>query len=230
MEDKEMTQTEEEIEINLGELFQLLKQNIKMIVISILIGIIVLGIMTVFFIDKKYESTSKLFLKPDVTEGITDYTQINSNNLMVNNYIEMLKGNNIQSQAADELNMETSKVKAALTISNQANTQIISITATTTDPELSKQIVDAVVKVFRKEVKETLNVNNIAVVDQAEVATAPVSPNLKINLIIGALLGGFISVGYLFIKFMLDTHIHNKEEAEKYLGIPMLGSIPYFED
>lgn len=230
MEDKEMTQTEEEIEINLGELFQLLKQNIKMIVISILIGIIVLGIMTVFFINKKYESTSKLFLKPDVTEGITDYTQINSNNLMVNNYIEMLKGNNIQSQAADELNMETNEVKAALTISNQTNTQIISITATTTDPELSKQIVDAVVKVFRKEVKETLNVNNIAVVDQAEVATAPVSPNLKMNLIIGALLGGFISVGYLFIKFMLDTHIHNKEEAEKYLGIPMLGSIPYFED
>ncbi len=230
MENKEMMQTEEEIEINLGELFQLLKQNIKMIVISILIGIIVLGIMTVFFINKKYESTSKLFLKPDVTEGITDYTQINSNNLMVNNYIEMLKGNNIQSQAADELNMETSEVNAALTISNQTNTQIISITATTTDPELSKQIVDAVVKVFRKEVKETLNVNNIAVVDQAEVATAPVSPNLKMNLIIGALLGGFISVGYLFIKFMLDTHIHNKEEAEKYLGIPMLGSIPYFED
>ena len=230
MVDKEMMQTEEEIEINLGELFQLLKQNIKMIVISILIGIIVLGIMTVFFINKKYESTSKLFLKPDVTEGITDYTQINSNNLMVNNYIEMLKGNNIQSQAADELNMETSKVNAALTISNQTNTQIISITATTTDPELSKQIVDAVVKVFRKEVTETLNVNNIAVVDQAEVATAPVSPNLKMNLIIGALLGGFISVGYLFIKFMLDTHIHNKEEAEKYLGIPMLGSIPYFED
>lgn len=230
MVDKEMMQTEDEIEINLGELFQLLKQNIKMIVISILIGIIVLGIMTVFFINKKYESTSKLFLKPDVTEGITDYTQINSNNLMVNNYIEMLKGNNIQSQAADELNMETNEVKAALTISNQTNTQIISITATTTDPELSKQIVDAVVKVFRKEVKETLNVNNIAVVDQAEVATAPVSPNLKMNLIIGALLGGFISVGYLFIKFMLDTHIHNKEEAEKYLGIPMLGSIPYFED
>ena len=230
MVDKEMMQTEDEIEINLGELFQLLKQNIKMIVISILIGIIVLGIMTVFFINKKYESTSKLFLKPDVTEGITDYTQINSNNLMVNNYIEMLKGNNIQSQAAKELNMETSEVNAALTISNQTNTQIISITATTTDPELSKQIVDAVVKVFRKEVKETLNVNNIAVVDQAEVATAPVSPNLKINLIIGALLGGFISVGYLFIKFMLDTHIHNKEEAEKYLGIPMLGSIPYFED
>lgn len=50
------------------------------------------------------------------------------------------------------------------------------------------------------------------------------------NLVIGALLGAFASIGYLFIKFMLDTRIHNKEDAEKYLGVPCLGSIPYFED
>lgn len=230
MVEQEIMKNEDEIEINLGELFALLKAQYKLIIISILTMSIIAGVITVFFISRKYQSTASIYPKPEVTEGMVDYTQINANSLMVNNYIEMLKGNNIQSQAAKELNMETSEVNAALTISNQTNTQIISITATTTDPELSKQIVDAVVKVFRKEVKETLNVNNIAVVDQAEVATAPVSPNLKMNLIIGALLGGFISVGYLFIKFMLDTHIHNKEEAEKYLGIPMLGSIPYFED
>lgn len=230
MTENEMIQNDEEIEINLGELFQVLKTNLKLIIISVLIGILVLGIITVFFINKKYESTSKLFLKPDVTEGVTDYTQINSNNLMVNNYVEMLKGNNIQSQAAKSLDMERSDIQNALTISNETNTQIITITAKTTDPEESKKIVDATVNAFTKEAKETLNVNNITVVDQAEVATAPVSPNLKMNLVIGALLGGFVSVGFLFIKFMLDTHIHNKEEAEKYLGIPMLGSIPYYED
>lgn len=86
------------------------------------------------------------------------------------------------------------------------------------------------VSTFKKEAKETLNINNITTVDQAEVATSPVSPSLKMNLVIGALLGAFASIGYLFIKFMLDTRIHNKEDAEKYLGVPCLGSIPYFED
>lgn len=226
----ETIKNEDEIEINLGELFQLLKSNIKMIIISVLSCIVIFAVVTIFVINKKYESTSRLFLKPDVTEGIADYSQINSNNLMVNNYVEMLKGNNIQSQAANQLSLNIKEISSSLKIENETNTQIISITAKTKDPELSKKIVDSIVSIFTKEAKETLNVNNITVVDQSEIATEPVSPSLKINLMIGALIGAVLSVGYLFIKFMLDTHIHNKEEAEKYLGIPMLGSIPYFEE
>lgn len=230
MTDNEILKNEEEIEINLGELFQILKKNIRMIIISILICTMLLGIITVFILNKKYESTTRLFLKPDVTEGIADYSQINSNNLMVNNYVEMIKGNNIQGIAANELNMDVKELNSCLSVTNETDTQIISITAKTTDPALSKDIVDAVVETFTKEAKEKLNVNNITVVDEAEIATEPVSPSLKLNLAIGALLGAFLSIGYLFIKFMLDTHIHNKEEVEKYLGIPCLGSVPYFEE
>lgn len=230
MTDNEILKSEDEIEINLGELFQVLKKNIKLIIISILLCTVLLGIVTVFVINKKYESTARLFLKPDVTEGIADYSQINSNNLMVNNYVEMIKGNNIQGTAADKLNMEVKELNSCLSVSNETNTQIISITAKTTDPVKSKEIVDAVVETFTKEANEKLNVNNITVVDEAEIATEPISPSLKRNLLIGALLGAFLSIGYLFIKFMLDTHIHNKEEVEKYLGIPCLGSVPYFEE
>lgn len=230
MTDNEILKNEDEIEINFGEFFQLLKKNIKVIIISILLCTVLLGIVTVFVINKKYESTTRLFLKPDVTEGIADYSQINSNNLMVNNYVEMIKGNNIQGIAANELNMDVEEINSCLSVTNETDTQIISITAKTTDPALSKDIVDAVVETFTKEAKEKLNVNNITVVDEAEIATDPVSPSLKRNLLIGALLGAFLSIGYLFIKFMLDTHIHNKEEVEKYLGIPCLGSVPYFEE
>ena len=230
MTDNEILKNEDEIEINFGEFFQLLKKNIKVIIISILLCTVLLGIVTVFVINKKYESTTRLFLKPDVTEGIADYSQINSNNLMVNNYVEMIKGNNIQGIAANELNMDVEEINSCLSVTNETDTQIISITAKTTDPALSKDIVDAVVETFTKEAKEKLNVNNITVVDEAEIATDPVSPSLKRNLLIGALLGASLSIGYLFIKFMLDTHIHNKEEVEKFLGIPCLGSVPYFEE
>jgi len=201
-----------------------------MIIISTLVCAIIAGIVTIFFISKKYESTARIYPKPEVTEGIVDYTQINANNLMVNNYVEMLKGNNIQSQVADKLDLTVAQIKGNVSIVNETNTQIIAITAKTNDPELSKKIVDQMVSTFKKEAKETLNINNITTVDQAEVATSPVSPSLKMNLVIGALLGAFASIGYLFIKFMLDTRIHNKEDAEKYLGVPCLGSIPYFED
>lgn len=230
MTEQEMMKNEDEIEINLGELFALLKSKYKMIIISILVTTIITGVITVFFINRKYESTASIYPKPEVTEGMVDYTQINANNLMVNNYIEMLKGNNIQSQVAESLDITPDEISECVSITNQANTQIISISATTTDPKLSKNIVDELVATFKKEAKNTLNINNISTIDQAQIADTPVSPNLKINLVIGALIGSFLSVGYIFVKFMLDTHIHNKEEAEKYLGIPCLGSIPYFDN
>lgn len=230
MGENELLRNDDEVEINLGELFILLKNNLRMIIISVLVCTTVSAALTVFVISKKYESTARLFLKPEVTEGIADYTQITSNDKMVNNYIGMLKGNTIQKKAAKMVNLEKEEMKNTLTIASETNTQIITITAKTKDPVQSKDIVDAMVETFTTQAKETLNVTNITVVDEAEIATSPVSPSLKMNLIIGAMLGAFMSVGFLFIKFMLDTRIHNKEEAEKYLGIPSLGSIPYFED
>lgn len=221
---------DEEIVINLGDLFQLLKSKVKMITIVTLLCILVSGLVTVFLISKKYESTARIYPKAEVTAGAIDYSQINANNLMVNNYIAMIKGNNIQSIVANKLDMDVEELNQCVSVSNEANTQIISITAKTKNPELSKEIVDNLVTTFKNEAKDTLNINNITTIDQAEVPLTPASPSLKLNLLIGAFIGIFLSVGYVFITFMLDTHIHNKEEAEKYLGIPNLGSIPWFEE
>ena len=128
----------EEIEINLAELFQVLKEHLH--IISTLICAILVGAFTIFFVSKKYESTARIFPKPEVNEGIVDYSQINSNNSMTKNYVALLGGNNIQSKVAKELNVDTNVVSSALSISNETDTQIISISATTTDPQLSKKI------------------------------------------------------------------------------------------
>ena len=142
----------------------------------------------------------------------------------------LLGGNNIQSKVAKELNVDTNVVSSALSISNETDTQIISISATTTDPQLSKKIVDTTVDVFTNEVKETLNINNITTVDDAKLQTSPVSPSVPKNIVIGGLVGAILSIGIIFIRFMLDNRLHTKEDVEKYLEIPNLGVIPYFED
>lgn len=228
MNQNDVTQNEE-MEIDLGELFKFLKSKYKSIIICVLLGAVAAGLVTVFLMDRKYESAARIYPKPQVTDGVVNGTQINANNSMVNNYIEMLKGNNIQNQVADNLGISSGQVSGSVSITNVSNTQIIRISATTTDPQLSQKIVNEMIDTFTKVVGETLNVTNIAVIDEAEVPTSPVSPNLKRNIVLGALVGGAICVGIIFIRYMLDTHIHNKEEAEKYLDIPCLGSIPYYD-
>ena len=88
--------------IFLAELFHVLKEHLHIIIISTLICAILVGAFTIFFVSKKYESTARIFPKPEVNEGIVDYSQINSNNSMTKNYIALLGGNNIQSKVAKE--------------------------------------------------------------------------------------------------------------------------------
>lgn len=92
---------------------------------------------TIFFVKKQYASTARIFPKPEVNEGVVDYSQINSNNSMTKNYVALLGGNNIQSKVAKELNVDTNVVSSALLFPNETDTQIISISATTTDPQIS---------------------------------------------------------------------------------------------
>lgn len=220
----------DEVEIDLSQLFKLLKKNIRMIVILALIGVILAASATTFLIDKKYASKGSVLLKADVVNGSLDSTQVNTNKMMVNNYVELLQGNNIQDQVAKNLNITSNEVRDSLSITNTTDTQIIEISSTTVDPGLSKRIVDETINVFTALLQEKLDVSNVTIVDQPEVNANPVSPSMTKNVLIGAIAGIVISLGYLLLTYLLDTKIKNGEQAEQYLGVPLLGIIPFFED
>ena len=219
----------DEVEIDLSQLLKLLKKNIRLIIILALVGIIIAASATTFLISKKYQSQGSV-LKADVVNGSLDSTQVNTNKMMVNNYVKLLQGNNIQDQVAKNLNITSAEVRSSLSITNTTDTQIIEISSTTVDPGLSKRIVDETISVFTTLIQEKLDVTNVTIVDQPEVNPNPVSPSMVKNVIIGAVAGIVISLGYLLLTYLLDTKIKNGEQAEQYLGVPLLGIVPFFEE
>ena len=220
----------DEVEIDLSQLLKLLKKNIRLIIILALVGIIIAASATTFLISKKYQSQGSVLLKADVVNGSLDSTQVNTNKMMVNNYVKLLQGNNIQDQVAKNLNITSAEVRSSLSITNTTDTQIIEISSTTVDPGLSKRIVDETISVFTTLIQEKLDVTNVTIVDQPEVNPNPVSPSMVKNVIIGAVVGIVISLGYLLLTYLLDTKINNGEQAEQYLGVPLLGIVPFFEE
>lgn len=227
METKELN---EEMEIDLTELFQQILKNIKMVILCTLIGVLVMTGITVFLMDKKYQSTSRIYLKPEVdVTGNVDYSSVNSNNLMVNNYMSVMQSETIIDSVAEELNIESSVIKDGLSVTNETDTQIIVVSCTTQDPELSKEVVEKTVNNFFEKMKTSLSITNMEILDAPKANKTPVSPSKVKNMIIGGIVGAMISIGYIFIQFMLDKRLKSREEAEKYLGIPVLGVVPDIE-
>lgn len=224
---------EEELTIDLGQLFQLLKKNLRLIVLSMVICAVAAFAITTFLLPKKYASESSIFIVSKVNQetGTVDANALSANSKQVNNYMELIKGKNILNKVAEQLNIEDVKeVQNAISVSNKSETEIIDIKATTDDPTKSQQIVKATTEIFFKEVKDTLKIENMTVLNDPEVEETPVSPSKKMNTLIGALLGLLCSGGYVFLTYLLDKRLRTKQEAENFLGIPVLAEIPYYEE
>ncbi len=74
-----------------------------------------------------------------------------------------------------------------------------------------------------------VGLNNIAVVDRAEVPRDPFKPKLPLNLLLAGFLGIFGGVAFAFLFEHLDDTIKHGEDVERQLGLALLGVIPFLK-
>lgn len=225
----ENVENNEEVTIDLMAIFNLLKKNIAAIMaVAVLFGACTAAV-TIFAIPYKYESTARVFPKPETQSGNVDATTATANSTMVNNYVAMVEGSSICDKVDNNLGLDKDFTSKHMSVEAGTDTQIITITVTTEDAQLSKKIVDNVVSLFYSELRAKLGVTNVTTIDAAKVATKPSSPSLTVNTAVGALLGFVLSIVIIVIKYLLDTRIKSKDEAESYFDLPVMGVIPSIE-
>lgn len=231
----ENTKTEREIkmeELDLKELFNIF-WNQKMQIILIILIFIVIGIIyTVGFTTPLYSSSTTLVLaksSDDASKTNTITTSdITINQKLVSTYSEIVKSKNVMRQVQNNLNIDVDeeRLKKNVTVSSVKDTELIEITVTNEDANAAAQIANETAKVFTDKVNEIYNMDNVKVVDEAEIAEGPSNINHKKDIIIFAFIGIVVAVIYVIVLNMLDTTIKSVEEVEKLLNLPVIASIP----
>ena len=172
--------------IDLTELFRSILKHIKLIIVlCILFG--VGGFFgTKLLIAPTYTASTSIYLTPQISEsGSLDYNSQMANSKLVTNAVDLLTQNNIMSEVAKDVGLESAdSVKKLVSVTNESNTEIITISATTTDPKLSKDIANDTVSTFIRTMQKNLNVRNIEVVDKAKLSYIPSGPNVKKNTLL----------------------------------------------
>ncbi|MBD7916607.1 capsular biosynthesis protein [Clostridium sp. Sa3CUN1] len=223
----------EEQVIRLDELFDALKKRWLMILSITLIATIISAVLSFFIIKPQYEASTKVFIGKDGTES-QNYSQ--SDVLMYQNlmktYSEAIKTKDLISRSLKGVNvdLEPAQVLSDLTVETVSNTQILQIKYKNNNPQVAKVVIEEVAKEFVKTSKELVPNGNIQIIESVELPEEPVSPNKKMNIAIAFLLGLMVGVGLAFLLEFLDNTFKNKDQLERELDIPVIGTIPTVND
>ena len=90
----------------------------------------------------------------------------------------------------------------------------------------AQQIANTTSQVFQENAKDVMNVDKISIISGAVANTTPVSPNNKLNLVIGLVLGMMVGVGLAFLFELLDRTVKDEKYVTDTLGFPILGTVP----
>ncbi len=93
--------------------------------------------------------------------------------------------------------------------------------------DTNRQLYDALLQRYKEiGVAGGVGVNNISVVDTAELPTRPSSPKLLLNMAIALVLGIGLSALAAFLLEQIDQGITDPGQVEGALGVPLLGTTP----
>lgn len=202
----------DEMEIDLLELLKCLLKNIKKILICTFACGLVAFVLSAFILPKSYNSS-------------TDITIVPAGQPM--DYTSYLVGDKVLNDVSSKLKMDSASLFESIEVTRDSNNSYnYNIAVTINDPELASEVANEVVDSFKEELASELNLNGVTTVNEAQVNSVPVSPNVKKNTLIGLFIGIVGSAGVITLCFLFDKHFKNKDEVEAYLGVDVLAEIP----
>ena len=82
------------------------------------------------------------------------------------------------------------------------------------------------IKLMGEEINSDLPYETIIIHDDPVISYSPVSPNVTLNLVLGAVVGLIFGVGIVFFLEYMDTSVKSLEDVESFLQVPVLAVIP----
>lgn len=221
-------------EIDLKELLSLFWSKKTQIILIVLIFMLIGVIYTVGFVTPKYTSSTTLLLatsdnSTDKSSTITT-TDVTLNSKLVSTYSDLVQSKSVLRQVISNLgiNISEEELKNNITVTQEKDTEIIKISVTNANANTAEKVANEVAKVFTQKIQEIYKINNVHIVDAAEVETTPSNINHPKDVMIFTFVGIVVAAGYVLIANMLDTTVKTAEEVEKEFKVPVLASIPLY--
>lgn len=219
-------------EINLVDLFRIVLRKWWLILLCMAVFGFIAAIWTSYYVTPIYEANTTLYVGKNADEEGLAAIDLNIGAAVIQDYREIAKSRLVASSVIEELGftgMNPSALSARINVSQKTETRVIQISVKDPDPQMAMLIANKEAEVFKRKVSEIMQIDNVQIIDKADLPLFPISPNKSMNMMIGLVLGLAIALGIIFLIEFLDDTVKTPEDIGKVLDLPVIGVIPVFQ-
>lgn len=157
----------------------------------------------------------------------------------VASYVQWAESRQVAQYVIDVLGIDRSPegLVSDISVSNPEDTPVINVTATARTPELARDIATAWIQGLAIEGAEldggSIDGTNgdqpvliLQTTEQAGLPNSPVSPNLRLTLLVSVVAGLAIGFGVALLLSILDRRVRSVEQLEEAFELPVIGTLP----
>lgn len=205
--------------------------NRKKTILLVTFYVTFIGGFASFAIPPKFEAK---------TEVVVDFKNENvvsskdSELYLINTYNYLMKNNLIVNKVNGLLNetYENDELHQKVKIEANLNSKSLTILVKERTPDKAIALSNTIATTFEEEIGTLMNLNNVYILRKATVMEdkKAIEPITVLFFVTAALLGFLVSYLFLLTQEMFFTIIDSPQKAEKALGIPIIGVIPFGEE
>lgn len=228
--------SDDEITIDLAELFGVLWHWIWLILLVALLFGGAAYAFSKFVIPEEFQSTTKIYVldKESASGGQTTYTDLQAGAQLTKDYAELITSRTVIEKVIADNHLESvydyKEFLKKVEVNTPTDTRIVSITVTDTNPALAQALADDIRVEASDLIINTMQIDAVNTYEVANLPTEKSAPSCSKWALIGALLGALLVGGIVTLQYILDDTIKTSEDIEQYLGLSTLALIPLDEN
>ena len=230
MEENTMQQTDE-IEIDLWEICLVLVHNLALIVSVGIMTALGTFLITQLFITPKYESTTKIYILNKQENNAVTYSDIQLGTQLTKDYAELIQSRFVLEEVVQGMGLDLSyeEMKKKVSVTTPTDTRILAITVEDTDPVMAMQLANSIREAAAVHIMNVMDIQAVNVSETANMPMKKASPSVMKNTFIGGVLGIFLMIAVILVRFLMDDTVKTPEDVEKYLQLSTRAVIPLNE-
>ena len=200
-----------------------------------------------FLVHPRYESYITMYVKnnsvKEETEKDVDLNDLNASKSLAGTYITVLKTKAVMKQVSERLTTlydvddlallfeivdgkpSVPSVKRCFSMTALDGTEVIEITANTKNPDVSADMCNIMAEIAPEFLIRVVGAGSVEIIDTASPEKKPVSPNVPMVSLIGAVVGFVIALWIIIIVDVFDDTVKESEELSKRYKKAILGEV-----